>query len=86
LSEAAFCFSGQGVERVDPRSSTWNNFSAPFTDGVDMCFRIAEWENLIAEEDVSLLELFGRRNVEVLGNQASGPCRTQFRRIPRSSL
>jgi acyl transferase domain-containing protein len=33
------------------------NFSAS-TDAVDMCFRVAESENLIAEEDVSMLELF----------------------------
>nr|WJZ49098.1 non-reducing polyketide synthase [Calonarius rufo-olivaceus] len=56
--EVAFCFSGQGGERVDPRDSTLYNFSASFTDAVDMCFRIAESENLIAEEDVSTLELF----------------------------
>nr|WJZ49100.1 non-reducing polyketide synthase [Calonarius rufo-olivaceus] len=54
----AFCFSGQGGERVDPRDSTLYNFSASFTDAVDMCFRLAESENLIAEEDVSMLELF----------------------------
>ena len=56
--KVAFCFSGQGGERVDPRGSTLYNFSASFTDAVDMCFRIAESENLIAEEDVSMLELF----------------------------
>jgi acyl transferase domain-containing protein len=56
--EVAFCFSGQGGERVDPRDSTLYDFSASFTEAVDRCFRIAESENLIAEEDVSMLELF----------------------------
>jgi hypothetical protein len=45
-------------EAIDPRSSTLSNFSASFTDGVDMCFKIAEGEDLVAEEDISVLEPF----------------------------
>jgi acyl transferase domain-containing protein len=56
--QVAFCFSGQGGDRVDPRDSTLYNFSASFTDAVDMCFRIAESGHFIASEDMALLELF----------------------------
>ena len=56
--QVAFCFSGQGGDRVDPRDSTLYNFSASFTDAVNMCFRIAESEHLIASEDIAMLELF----------------------------
>jgi acyl transferase domain-containing protein len=56
--QVAFCFSGQGGDRVDPRDSTLYNFSASFTDAVDMCFRIAESEHFIASEDIAMLELF----------------------------
>ena len=56
--QVAFCFSGQGGDRVDPRDSTLYNFSASFTDAVDMCFSIAESEHLIAFEDIAILELF----------------------------
>ena len=56
--QVAFCFSGQGGDRVDPRESTLYNFSASFTNAVDMCFRIAESEHLIVPEDIATLELF----------------------------
>jgi acyl transferase domain-containing protein len=54
----AFCFSGQGGPRLDPRKSSLYGVSSAFSSMVDTCFRISDSEKLVATEDVEALELF----------------------------
>ncbi|KAF8574361.1 ketoacyl-synt-domain-containing protein [Ramaria rubella] len=54
----AFCFSGQGGPRVDPRQTTFYGASAAFSSTVDECFKLAESEQLFAPDDIEVLELF----------------------------
>lgn len=54
----AFCFSGQGGPRHDPRQSSLYSISTAFSSMVNMCFSISEEEKLVAPEDIEALELF----------------------------
>ncbi|KAF8584141.1 hypothetical protein K439DRAFT_1169276, partial [Ramaria rubella] len=54
----AFCFSGMGGPRVDPRQTTLYGVSAAFSSTVDECFKLAESEQLFAPDDIEMLELF----------------------------
>jgi hypothetical protein len=54
----AFCFSGQGGPRLDPRQSSLYTISSAFSTTVDTCFRLSVEEKLVADEDVEILELF----------------------------